>query len=61
MALVGPDMPNAVPPVYRCGYSDQLDAIGRDGCVDVPTGPGLGVDYDWDFIERNRTALHVFE
>jgi L-alanine-DL-glutamate epimerase-like enolase superfamily enzyme len=43
MALVGPDMPNAVPPVYRCGYSDQLDAIGRDGCVDVPTGPGLGV------------------
>ncbi|HEX6141855.1 MAG TPA: enolase C-terminal domain-like protein, partial [Geminicoccaceae bacterium] len=23
LALVGPDMPNAVPPVYTCGYSDQ--------------------------------------
>ncbi|MBI1396653.1 MAG: mandelate racemase [Betaproteobacteria bacterium] len=61
IALVGPDMPNAVPPVYRCGYGDQLDAIGRDGCVPVPSGPGLGVDYDWDFIAANRTALHVFE
>lgn len=61
VALVGPDMPNAVPPVYRCGYTDQLDCVGPDGCVSVPDGPGLGVDYDWDFIARNRVALHVFE
>ena len=27
----------------------------------VPTGPGLGVTYDWDFIDTHRTALHVFE
>jgi L-alanine-DL-glutamate epimerase-like enolase superfamily enzyme len=27
----------------------------------VPEGPGLGVAYDWDFIAKNRTALHVFE
>jgi L-alanine-DL-glutamate epimerase-like enolase superfamily enzyme len=26
----------------------------------VPTGPGLGVDYDWEFIARNRVALHEF-
>ena len=25
MALIGPGMPNAVPPVYTCGYSDQPD------------------------------------
>ena len=61
VALVGPDCPNAVPPVYACGYSDQLDCIGSDGCVPVPTGPGLGVTYDWDFIDRNRTRLEVFE
>jgi L-alanine-DL-glutamate epimerase-like enolase superfamily enzyme len=26
----------------------------------VPTGPGLGVTYDWDFIATNRVALHEF-
>jgi len=61
MALVGPGMPNLVPPVYTCGYSDQPEDLGSDGCVPVPDGPGLGVQYDWDFIERQRTALMVFE
>jgi len=61
VALVGPDCPNAMPPVYRCGYSDQLDCINADGTVDVPQGPGLGVDYDWDWIARHRTALHRFD
>jgi L-alanine-DL-glutamate epimerase-like enolase superfamily enzyme len=61
MALVGPGTPNAVPPVYKCGYSDQLEAIGKDGCVPVPAGPGLGVQYDWDFIAKNRIALHEFK
>lgn len=61
MALIGPGMPNLVPPVYTCGYSDQPEDLGADGCVPVPDGPGLGVQYDWDFIERQRTALLVFE
>jgi L-alanine-DL-glutamate epimerase-like enolase superfamily enzyme len=61
MALVGPGMPNAVPPVYISGYSDQLEDIGSDGCVPVPDGPGLGVQYDWHFIARRRTEMHVFE
>jgi L-alanine-DL-glutamate epimerase-like enolase superfamily enzyme len=60
MALIGPDMANIVPPVYTCGYSDQPDALDADGTVAVPTGPGLGVDYDWAFIERNRVQHHVF-
>ncbi len=60
VALVGPDCPNALPPVYACGYSDALDCIGADGCVPVPDGPGLGVVYDWAFIEANRTRLEVF-
>ena len=61
VALVGPDCPNAIAPVYACGYTDQLDCVGADGAVPVPTGPGLGVTYDWDFISSHRTQLHVFE
>ena len=60
VALVGPDTPNAVPPVYADGYSDQLDCVGDDGCVPVPDGPGLGVTYDWDYIAAHRTDLHEF-
>jgi L-alanine-DL-glutamate epimerase-like enolase superfamily enzyme len=60
-ALVGPGMPNAMPPVYRCGYSDLLEDIGEDGCFPVPTGPGLGVEYDWERIEKSQLAHHVFE
>ena len=61
MALIGPKMPNTVPPVYQCGYSDQPEDLGDDGCVPVPDGPGMGVVYDWDFIERNRTEYYVYE
>jgi len=60
LALVGPDMPNCVPPVYADGYSDQPDAVGADGSVPLPDGPGLGVVYDWDFIDRNRTETLTF-
>lgn len=60
MALIGPDMPNLVPPVYACGYSDQSAALAPDGTVPVPDGPGLGVVYDWDFIEKNRVQHLVF-
>jgi L-alanine-DL-glutamate epimerase-like enolase superfamily enzyme len=60
MALIGPDMPNAVPPVYLCGYSDQPEAIGADGCLPVPDGPGLGVRYDWNFIEQSRVNHIAF-
>ncbi|WP_366655128.1 enolase C-terminal domain-like protein [Fodinicurvata sp. EGI_FJ10296] len=56
VALVGPGAANAVPPVYSCGYSDQLDAVGADGAFPVPEGPGLGVTYDWDFIKQHQTS-----
>jgi L-alanine-DL-glutamate epimerase-like enolase superfamily enzyme len=60
MALVGPDMPNIVPPVYDAGYLDQPSAVGKDGCVPVPDGPGLGVTYDWERIEKTATDTLVF-
>jgi L-alanine-DL-glutamate epimerase-like enolase superfamily enzyme len=48
-------------PVYTCGYTDMIDCIGTDGCVSVPSGVGLGVKYNWDFIKSNTTKLSVFE
>ncbi|HNP34806.1 MAG TPA: enolase C-terminal domain-like protein [Woeseiaceae bacterium] len=60
LALVGPNCRNALPPIYACGYSDEMDAVGPDGCVDVPTGPGLGVIYDWDWIHSHQSAVHTF-
>ena len=60
LALVGPGMPNVIPPVYTCGYSDAPESIGKDGCVPVPSGPGLGVSYDWDFIHAHKTGAFDF-
>lgn len=61
MALIGPDMPNIIAPVYTCGYSDQPEDLPVDGCVQVPDGPGLGVSYDWDFINSHKIQRFTFE
>lgn len=49
-----------IPPIYAPGYSDALDAVGSDGTFPVPSGPGLGVEYDWDYISKNTTYVHRF-
>ena len=62
LALVHPNVDNPIPPVYEGGYSDMIDTIDADGTVAVPDGPGLGVEYDWDYIEDNATgSIHVYE
>jgi L-alanine-DL-glutamate epimerase-like enolase superfamily enzyme len=61
LALVHPEVDNPIPPVYEGGYSDMIDTIDDDGTVAVPDGPGLGVEYDWDYIEANATgSVHVY-
>ena len=58
--LVHPRAPNPWHlPVYADGYSDALDCVGADGMVPVPDGPGLGVAYDWDFIEAQALERRV--
>lgn len=52
LALVHPKMQNPLPPIFACGYSDELDAVQPNGCVPVPTGPGLGVTLDDAFLSR---------
>jgi L-alanine-DL-glutamate epimerase-like enolase superfamily enzyme len=59
VSMVGPSRGCFTGDFYTCGYSDALDAIGKDGCVAVPEGPGLGVEYDWSFIEKQ--TLEVYE
>ncbi|WP_345817301.1 enolase C-terminal domain-like protein (plasmid) [Paraburkholderia sp. PREW-6R] len=61
VALVGPDCANNIPTVYACDYNDQIDCIDSNGTVPVPTGPGLGVTYDWDYIRHHTKQHHVFE
>jgi L-alanine-DL-glutamate epimerase-like enolase superfamily enzyme len=46
--------------IYADGYRDALDVVDADGCVGVPEGPGLGVTYDWDFIERHQVEAEIF-
>jgi L-alanine-DL-glutamate epimerase-like enolase superfamily enzyme len=48
------------PPIYADGYGDRVENVGADGCVPVPTGPGLGVTYDWDKINAWETAREVY-
>lgn len=59
---VHPNLPNPIPPVIAtAGYSDQLEGIATDGTVSVPNAPGLGVQFDWEFIAANCIRTHVFQ
>jgi len=61
LGLVHPLVGATKPPIYRDGYSDELDAVDSRGHVSVPKGPGLGVELDWDYIRKNLTGVTVFE
>jgi len=62
MGLVHPKAPHILqPPVYKGGYRDGLDAIDKNGCVQLTQGPGLGVEYDWDFITKHSKGVVVYE
>ncbi|UHD46442.1 mandelate racemase [Aureimonas altamirensis] len=53
LSMVGPARGSFNAPVYTCGYSDELDTVSPDGTFPVPSGPGLGVEYDWERIRRS--------
>jgi L-alanine-DL-glutamate epimerase-like enolase superfamily enzyme len=63
LGLVHPKLhrEKATPGIYADGYSDALDAVDARGHVPVPTGPGLGVTLDWDFVAAHGTGLTVYE
>ncbi len=39
---------------YACANPIRIQA---DGCVSAPDGPGLGLDLDWDRIERDASLV----
>ncbi|MFC7165256.1 enolase C-terminal domain-like protein [Halospeciosus flavus] len=43
------------------GYEGNPEALGDDGRMHVPDGPGLGVDVDWEFVEARQTGHTRFE
>jgi L-alanine-DL-glutamate epimerase-like enolase superfamily enzyme len=63
MGLVHPKVQNVASPaeIYLGEYSDQLESIDADGCVSVPEGPGLGVEYNWDGIKKFKIAEINFD
>ncbi len=58
MGLVHPKVPTTKSPIYK-DYSDDLNSIDKDGCVEAPNGPGLGVDLDWDWIKSHQTERGI--
>jgi L-alanine-DL-glutamate epimerase-like enolase superfamily enzyme len=38
-----------------------MDAIDGNGNVTVPDLPGLGVTFDWGYIEAHRTGRAVYD
>jgi L-alanine-DL-glutamate epimerase-like enolase superfamily enzyme len=61
LAELGPKLKNVIPPCYADGYRDELDSIDKDGCVSVPQGSGLGVAYDWEWLNAHATNRWVFK
>ena len=41
---------------FEFGTQTKLNVI--DGMVQAPTGAGLGIEYDWDFIEDHTLAIY---
>jgi L-alanine-DL-glutamate epimerase-like enolase superfamily enzyme len=61
LGLVHPRVRPFHAPVYTSDYSDEIDAIDRNGNVTVPDLPGLGVTFDWRYIEAHKTGRAVYE
>ena len=59
LTLCAPKIGNPQAPIFTCGYSDDPEKVDADGCFPVPSGPGLGVSYDWNFIRSNDSGRTV--
>jgi L-alanine-DL-glutamate epimerase-like enolase superfamily enzyme len=43
------------------GFVESPERVDSDGHVGIPEGPGLGVEIDWDFVERRGTGHELFD
>ncbi len=44
-------------PVFRFALQKHPFDIGSDGLVHLPNGPGLGVELDWEWIEKHTVEI----
>jgi L-alanine-DL-glutamate epimerase-like enolase superfamily enzyme len=58
LGLVHPKIRTNKPPIW-VNYSDNLDSVDENGCVYAPTGHGIGVPLDWDWINAHKTGTRV--
>ena len=58
LGLVHPNVRTTKPPIW-VNYSDDLDTVDENGCVYAPTGHGVGVPLDWDWINAHKTGTRV--
>ncbi|NIL77292.1 L-rhamnonate dehydratase [Rhodococcus sp. B10] len=61
VANVSPAGLDPSPEIYSCGYSDHVDTISSDGTLAVPTGPGIGVEYDMAKLLPLRSFHEIIE
>jgi L-alanine-DL-glutamate epimerase-like enolase superfamily enzyme len=58
LGLVHPKVPGNKAPIY-IDYSDDLDAIDKDGNVFAPKGPGIGVEIDEKWLADHKTGTKI--
>jgi L-alanine-DL-glutamate epimerase-like enolase superfamily enzyme len=44
-------------PMFRFALKGDPLRVHPDGCQHVPTGPGLGVEIDWDWVDDHTISL----
>jgi len=59
MGLLNPKTPRWGAPIYL-DYEDGFDAVDDKGCVYAPTGHGLGVTLDWEYIRKHTVNTMRF-
>lgn len=54
LAAASPSMKYAIDSHYHDQVDDVITSpmVYKDGCFDVPSGPGLGVEVDWEKVEK---------
>jgi L-alanine-DL-glutamate epimerase-like enolase superfamily enzyme len=58
LGLVAPGLKRTHAPVYKDPKQwEELDSVDSNGCVDVPEGPGLGAEIDWDWVKAHQVGL----
>ncbi|MGH9298330.1 MAG: enolase C-terminal domain-like protein [Acidimicrobiales bacterium] len=62
VGLLHPNIAVTQTPLYEDPrWVDNLDAVDEHGCLAVPDGPGLGVDFDWAWIDDHTERVDVVE